>query len=802
MRGRIDDTEVYLDEDQLPAFSLSVNSITDPDKIKGTSSTTLRVLSTPESRRAVGTHFMDERRRTKRPVLRIGEDSVDLFRSDVVVLEQDRDVIECMALGGNATWFEWAKKTKLRDVINGESTPINEEFIKSTWLDEDGLLYFPLIDFGELEDRSSSYNVVVTSMRPGFRIHRILNDAFIAAGYRLSIQGAAADAWKKYVMIDPKERILTPRFYGHPQWVEAANSGSGPGSGFTMNEVGDAIIVDNLFPLNAVGEDPGGNVNPAGFSVYEVPAGFTGVRIRVDKLGVSFDPFSPPPDGTQFFLHVYNFTTSTILDSVSLTFDGAASDYNARWWHTFEINGVAAGDEIALVFQCEAGSGLGGSVEVASESRYAIEPIDPLWAQQFYLYSADEWVSNTTITIESALPDMSVMDLLKSMVDLQCLVVSTDERAKRIVLIGWSDYFTKAVPGLPSRQWASRMDHTTAPKRVRPDRYSRMMFRYKEDQDDEGLWITNASMKYPGYANADVVNDEGLQKEITISLPFAPSVSGEVLGGLTVPLMRAKDGAYQVSDYDRELRILIADGVKSGSWHLGPVEDTEYPYCYFTTTDPDGIALPWGNAAAGYPLVIDDQWEQRVREMTTTRTLECYLLLRDHELRNFHHGIPTLVDDGSGPRWYYVQEIFQHRFGKNIPTKCILVEIPGALDLRGDLRNPALTYPPVNPEPEITLGFFTIDLTHGLLYTVQGVTFVCVLHAGAFSPGSDPVGEFSPNPTYGVVLQQGSDLYALVLNPSPVGPGYDVTNELTFDATNGLMVTIASTTYQADTIQL
>ena len=35
------------------------------------------------------------------------------------------------------------------------------------------------------------------------------------------------------------------------------------------------------------------------------------------------------------------------------------------------------------------------------------------------------------------------------------------------------------------------------------------------------------------------------------------------------------------------------------------------------------------------------------------------------------------MDDGSGPAWYYVQEITQHQFGTNDPTRCTLVQIPG-----------------------------------------------------------------------------------------------------------------------------
>jgi len=56
--------------------------------------------------------------------------------------------------------------------------------------------------------------------------------------------------------------------------------------------------------------------------------------------------------------------------------------------------------------------------------------------------------------------------------------------------------------------------------------------------------------------------------------------------------------------------------------------------------------------------------------------LTAYFHLRDNELQDFDFGMPTLVDDGSGPAWYWVQEIKDHRFGAGLPTKVTLVKIP------------------------------------------------------------------------------------------------------------------------------
>ncbi|HRH15058.1 MAG TPA: hypothetical protein PK225_11975, partial [Azonexus sp.] len=109
------------------------------------------------------------------------------------------------------------------------------------------------------------------------------------------------------------------------------------------------------------------------------------------------------------------------------------------------------------------------------------------------------------------------------------------------------------------------------------------------------------------------------------------------------------------------------------------VTRSEYPLTYFSDANTP-IPLAFGNANFDdvvHPLTKDSAWKRRLDVMRSSRILEAKFFIRDHELKDFDFGMPTLVDDGSGPAWYWVQEIQQHRFGKGIPTKCILVEIPG-----------------------------------------------------------------------------------------------------------------------------
>ena len=52
MKAYIDSVEVYLDDEQRPAFTSSVDELNDPSKSKGQSSTTIRVIATKEARKS------------------------------------------------------------------------------------------------------------------------------------------------------------------------------------------------------------------------------------------------------------------------------------------------------------------------------------------------------------------------------------------------------------------------------------------------------------------------------------------------------------------------------------------------------------------------------------------------------------------------------------------------------------------------------------------------------------------------------------------------------------------------------
>ena len=84
MRATVNDKEVFLKEGELPAVTLSINSLTDPSKISGTTSTTIKVLATPEAKRVFGTEFMQDARNRADLELRMGFGGVDDYRTNVI----------------------------------------------------------------------------------------------------------------------------------------------------------------------------------------------------------------------------------------------------------------------------------------------------------------------------------------------------------------------------------------------------------------------------------------------------------------------------------------------------------------------------------------------------------------------------------------------------------------------------------------------------------------------------------------------------------------------------------------------
>lgn len=690
MIGKINGTNIFLTEDQLPAFTLSINDVTDPSKVRGTRSGTIRAVNTKELRRAVVSERMSDPRPKGRAELVIGNGDAASFRADVIPVDTNRNEAELIAVGGNAKWFDYAKRTKLQEFDFGQSGILLADDIAATWDDPDSLLNFPLVDFGRMEGRASSYNVLPEYLRPAFRIHRVIDEALKPEGYRMIPRGTLAAKWKKFGVLHPTDKVRTNDFFGNPKGAVVENS-AGPFA-MTITTLGTA---PTAYQFGIEAEDPDGRFS---LSTFRYTMGDEGtIDVRASMIAVQFDPFTPPAVGEVFTLTLWDYTAGAALATYSQSYVSG----DTMWFnHTFRDIAVPSGHAIAFGVQKDPASTYTDPYFPSVYARGCFSPRDPLYTPRYYPYEVG--YGGRPIVISSIMPSMTLMGLITALANDQNLAFVTDDNGTINV---WyeREYMRKPAPGNPWRDWTGRVDHTAAPSKLIKDAPRRILFRFDEDEGDRDMLQLRDRTPYPEWANHDHENPIGYGEDTEIRVPFSPSAMAQAFGstGPVIPVMRAKDGTYQADDLGRSTRLLVFDGMTPGDWTFNFATQTEAPFTYFTTDKSRGVALHFDNATAGYPGTITGQWAERLARMRNGRTIELYVRLRDSELQSFDHGIPTLVDDGTGPRWYYVAEINGHRFGKGIPTKCKLVEIPGtAVDVDAVTSSSTLPeYPALTVNP-------------------------------------------------------------------------------------------------------
>ena len=696
LRTRIDGVEVFLDGDQLPGVTKSIRDPGDQLSIRGTRSTTIRALNTKELQRVLGSEAMNELSGSVRPRIVIDEGGEPLFSSDVAVVRQDRDLAEMIGLSDNATWFEYAKNTRLDELALGQSDPLDAAYCIDTWTDTDKLLYFPVADHGYLEDRADTFNVQPWHLRPSVRVHKLLELAMAPLGYRFIPSGRLLKFWEKLVLHYPNE-VLTPHFYGHPRGATVYPSGT---ASYTLTTYG---TTPNALNLGLEALDPASQHASSQFTPDESGE----YDVRVDGLGISIDTFSPPSNGDVFHLVLYDFTASAIVASKSAIF--STGDEKVRWWSTFEGVTLTAGNDYGFGVQTPSG-GFTGSADNELAAVVTYEPVDPYHSRTYFRWNATDIafyvLENTRIPIQlaTALPRIPIMDVINAIDALFALEFVTDETNK-VIRVSLDRDFYKRPGEATSLDWSDRADHSRAPAKVSDERPKVTRYRFREDRDDYELDRLNKLTGYPGYGNADVVNDYGYGRDAEITLPFAATAMGDMFGGnFQAPILRDARGTYQEDSYPREPRLLIAGGVGTGDWRFGSVDRTEYPITYFATTDTRGHAVFFDNASAGYPGTVE-AYRDRLIARQRSRILEIDLFLEDWEVKNLDFSRPVIVDDGHGPAPYYVLEVKNHRFGMRQPTQVRLIEID----------RPQYVRPYTYDAPMLSLGDFNEDFNNDFL---------------------------------------------------------------------------------------
>lgn len=641
----LDGQVVHLDGDQVPGVTLRESDVTDPGKLLGTSSTTIRILATKELLQVLGSEAMNERPAFSMPELRMTEGGDPIFAAPVLPLQQDRDRAEVVALGDNAAWMPAAKSTKLQDLDLGESGPITSDYQRGTWGSTTSPVAFPLADFGSLLGKSSSYDVPSGYPYPAVRVRHVLDHFFGLQGLRLHAEGRLATELDRYLVLAPKEKpglsVPNPAPY-------AFNLGGGPNSLYFVPTTGGAGTVDlNDYKVNLA------------------------------------DPFDPGFDGAVFRVVVYDFTAHQVLGSY--TFPAmyfGAPDYGGLSVTTTIPVQFTAGHQVATAVEIMGLDGRDPSLDssTATEVTYTVGA-ETLWVtalvSQTYQMTdgADtvEYTPGARIRYAKALPNWSVMDLVNELTGARGLTWSTDRSNRRVTVRYASDHYK--VPGpSPVRDWRDRADHTRPPVKrtnILPQRYA---VRFAEDEKDRHLDRLKAS--HPQGFGSYVEEVGGPGEAMELELNFAATAMGEVLGGLYVPILRTI-GAGIVDTYELEPRLLYDNGEQPGSWVYDGTSESTYPAAYFVPRGK-GVNLCLHDTSA-FGEEVAGAWPRthlrHFRRLKNSRLLEIDLFLWGSELKAFDFGKPTVADDGHGPGVYYVVEVKNFRPGLRLPTKVVLQEI-------------------------------------------------------------------------------------------------------------------------------
>lgn len=738
MIGKIEGANVFLSEDQLPEFSVLITALEDPSKTKGSSSTTIRVINTPEAARALGTEHMHDAPRTQRPRLRIGNGSVDFFTSRVIPVRHSRNEIECIAVGGNAAWFEYAKSTRLRAIDLGVTDEVSAAFQRDSWSDEDSIACFPLVDYGSLEGRDNTYNVASVKLLPAIRVKPLFEAAFREGGFTIRANGALQDVWGKLIMLQ-----------GEDAYVEA------PIDEITSSQQATSTVT---CVTSIEGDAPGwwrrsgGGLNTPWepladeFEQHYATPYDTRIRIQLTNLKIVSVPMAL--DGTRLAFVLYDKAAGYELGRIYTDVLTGGADYTLPTdplvLGEFEVDEASHLDvgiinETGSTVSITIGNDVGGVNAVTFRPLYRPYTIPSSFT--------------APLVISSACPDITLAEAISGVANALCLVFVTNEELGTVD--AWFDYeyFRKPSKSITTRDWTSRMDHSSAPSKVVPNSPANLTLEYKPDANDKLLKTSNVRLLPERFAAA-TVQIGGIAKDQTLSVEFGATAMNYVLGGLLVPVIRRLGAEYQTDDYTHIPRLLIIDGVAEGEWKHQLDVITEYPVTYFVHPDPSSFPLHFDNGAIYVTPPegsIYNRWKPRIDRMRS-RILEAHFTIHDHEVQDFDHGMPTLVDDGSGPRWYYVQEIMAHRFGLGAPTRCRLVEIPGADVQASEVVNPRITYPS-QPFACVGRGYASLVCDSSPaphVFTSTGYLAMRNASSGLVEVfGTGGAGEFQPNPSAG-----------------------------------------------------
>lgn len=652
MRATVDGVEVDMNPSDV-GFTFSTGDPLDPGAVTGNRSTTIKMTATNRTCALLGGPSMSERTISGSPVLRIQEGGTVYLEQPIRPVQWDRDEVSCVSVGNNAGWITDLKAIKLPEMDLGESPRVGVDLFQSTWDDDDSLLYFPLIDYGYGWDTAVSADIA--DIRPGLRCHSVLKRAFAQLGYSVKVKGRLRNVWKKYVLpcvndVKVGERFITENKMSLEQTTDD-----------TMTLTNGDPIAQLPLVVDSITDAGGNNVNTVGYLVpvdMRLEATFS-YRIRVTA--------SVFGGGVSFYL--YDRNTGLPISAPRYVEMFALATFQSSGMVSLGEHDVTAGTEIGIGIKKTAGISDPSMTIVVEDFAMAITPVNI------------EYQENVTFDISASAPKVSAWDIISAINYSRCLSFDTDDRTKVVTV---SYYADKHRPTAEGYSLLGREDHSAPPAKKDPLKVRRIVYSWKEDDDDHYLTEANdrsGNRLWGGYIK-DV--EGGTLKEKKIEMPFAATAMRIYPGEVFIPVMRenAVRATPAPPEDDREFkrtpRILLEDGMAIGEWELDGDAQTEYPKCFFVFPGEVDLTMSfypetlYGSCGPG---TIASQWGPYLRRMENSKFLSMGLRLFDDELKGVDFGLPVEVRDEFGTGWYYFTEIKQKRFGRDEPTRCELIQV-------------------------------------------------------------------------------------------------------------------------------
>ena len=643
MRALIDGKEIDLPADQVPHFTFAIEDSNDIAVIRGNESGDITIPATNNNRNAVGGYAIGEVSQRVHD-FSIVDGTAALFDGKAYIRSRSDREIEFFAVSGNAEWISALKDKRLRDVDMGDTTTVDPAYAINTWTDTTTALYFPLVDYGNLEGRPSSDNIEFQYLRPAIRVSKFLTKAFSEENFGIQADGRFATLWPKLVMLNTNENIPIGDQYLDLTFAVFYKTTSQQVSAF-----GDPFI-ELTFPI--VLNDQSSTYTGTGR--YTAPFNMDSqATLDISLQGTFFGGFGV----AQVTVQLYDFTTSAVIGQKQYSLNNFASSVTDT--NTFSQFTLVAGREYGIrVRTVYVG---GGSVVMNVTT-----------AQIKWRSISIEYQSGVELNIAQQAPDVSVTDVIKWLCNLYCLIPVVSDRM--VTLMYYDDYYRPISEGFTDL--TGRVDGDVV--KVTPELPTAYVFKMADDERDRLIYDLRQTDGV--YAAGDHrYNTDGEVEEEEVQVGFAATAMGNVLGGLRVPVIRDKDakpngsGLYD-DRYDWEPRLCVAEGVLTGTFKYDGVDTSVYPNCYSYGESLGGSYSTMFGNVSGSVGTVNREWLSRLRRRVSPM-VACNVLWHDHELMRFDPSKAVKIHDGQMAVFCYVMEIEQHQFGLGDVSETTLTPI-------------------------------------------------------------------------------------------------------------------------------